>query len=81
MSKSYISIKCKLADSKKYKALAMPFWLLTLPLLIPLQIFVYIGNLSEVAGFLVLKYRTLIINNIAFWLKWDGANKYKEDVE
>lgn len=78
MSKQYISIKCKLVESKKYKALSIPFWLLTLPLLMPLQMLMYIGQFAEVAGFGILKYRVLAINNIAFWLRWDGANKYED---
>jgi len=85
MAKTHISIKCSWADSKKYKALSMPFWLMTIPLLIPLQLLTYIGEWAEFAGFFIFKLRVSVVNNIALWLKWDGIKKYehkdKEDGE
>ena len=77
MSKE-IRIKSKLTRTKMYKFIFLFYSILLAPIVLPLDLLIYLGSKIEIITIQFYNLRRYLVNNTCYYLKLNGAVKFKD---
>ena len=74
-----IGIKSKLTQTKMYKFIFLFYSILLAPIVLPLDLLIYLGSKIEIITIQCYNLRRYLVDNTCYYLKLDGAVKVEDD--
>ena len=74
-----IRITSKLTQTKMYKFIFLFYSILLTPIVLPLDLLIYLGSKIEIITIQCYNLRRYLVNNACYYLKLDGAIKVEDD--